>query len=170
MLDSFCSECAIPVLSFWLAYCRIVCVREIHTCTAGRELYITPLHPVELLALRTFGALLDHAVAVGQLAAEDVAEDLGIAVRVGREPIAGRDAVLVEYAQTAELVELVVVVVGEAEGVEGLQPAAVFGVAALAGAAGHDGGVSERLGHFDGSIVRDNCFGDEEDERSEDDQ
>lgn len=89
------------------------------------------------------GALLDHAVAVGELAVQDVTEDLRIAVGMCREAIARGDAVLIKYAQTAEIHELVVEVAGEAECVEGLEPAAVLGVAALAGAAQDDLGVGE---------------------------
>ena len=73
-----------------------------------------------------------------ELAVENVAEDLGIAVLVSREAIARRDAVFIEHAQTPEMLESVVEVVGEAEGVVCLQPAAVFGVAAFAGAAEDD--------------------------------
>lgn len=55
-----------------------------------------------------------------QLAAEDVAEDLGVAVRVRGEAGVGRDAVFVQDAQAAEVGVGRVVVVGEGEGVVGV--------------------------------------------------
>lgn len=82
-----------------------------------------------------------------ELAIQDVAEDLRVAVRMCREAIAGRDAVFVQYAQTAEVHELVIEVAGKTECVEGLEPAAVLGVSALAGAAEDDLGVGEWIGH-----------------------
>ena len=134
-----------------------------HTGSTGGELDVAALHAVELLSLFAFCALLDHAIAVRELSAEDVAEDLGVAVWVGWKSVPGGHAVFVEDAQTAEVVEAVVVVIGEAEGVEGFQPAAVFGVAALAGAAGDDGRVSEGLGHV--WVGWEDCFDEENDER-----
>lgn len=91
----------------------------------------------------TLGALLDHAVTVGELAVQDVAEDLRVAVGMCWEATAGRDTVFVEYAQTSKAHELVVEVVGEAECVKRLEPAAVLGISALAGAAEDDLGVGE---------------------------
>lgn len=81
-----------------------------------------------------------------QLAAEDVAEDLGVAVRVGREAGVGGDAVFVEDAQGAEVSVGGVVIVGEGEGVVGVEPA-VVGVAAVAGAAQSDACVREGFRH-----------------------
>lgn len=117
-----------------------------HTSSASSKLHISPLHPVEIIALRTLGALLDHAIAVRQLAAQDIAEDFRIAVGMCREAGARRDAVLVEHAQAPEVLEARIVVVGEAEGMVGVQPAMV-GMTALAGAAGYDLGVTESFGH-----------------------
>lgn len=113
------------------------------TTPTSRKLHITPLHPIKGLALRALGPLLEHAIAVRELAAENVTEDLRVAVRMGREAAPRGDAVFVEHAQTAKVHELVVEVVGEAECVEGLEPAAVLAVAALAGAAEGDLGVGE---------------------------
>lgn len=110
------------------------------------ELHIAPVHPVEGITLLALGTLPDHAVAVRQLAAQDVAEDLGVAVRVRREPRAPHHPVLVEHPQAAELLELVAVVVGEAERVVRVEPAVVR-VPPRAGTAGHDAGVAEGLGH-----------------------
>ena len=81
-----------------------------------------------------------------QLAAEDVAEDLGIAVRVRGEALSFCDAVLVEHAQAAEPLKLRSVVVGEAEGVVRVEPA-VVGVAAFARAARHNLCVAESFRH-----------------------
>lgn len=81
-----------------------------------------------------------------QLATEDVAEDLSIAVRVGGEAGVGCDAVFVQDAQGAEVGVGGVVVVGEGEGVIGVEPA-VVGVAAVAGAAEGDAGVGQGFGH-----------------------
>lgn len=78
-----------------------------------------------------------------QLAIEDIAKDLCIAVRVRREAVFGSNPVFVQHAQAPEVREAVVVVAGEAECVEGFEPAAVFGVPAVGGAAGDDFGVGE---------------------------
>ena len=118
------------------------------TLAAGRELHVTPLHAVEGLALLALLAFGHHAVAVRQLPAQDVAEDLGVAVRVGGEALARGDAVFVQHAQRAEGREGRVVVAGEGEGVVAVQPA-VVGVAAGGGAAGRDAGVGE--GHGEGA-------------------
>lgn len=71
---------------------------------------------------------------MGQLAAEDVAEDLGVVVRVGGEVGVRRDAVFVEDAQAAEAGVVGGVVGAEGEGVVGVEPA-VVGVAAGVGTA-----------------------------------
>ena len=90
------------------------------------------------------GTLLHHTVAVSELAVQDIAEDLGIAVRVRREAIPCGDSVLVEDSQTAKIHKAVVKVAGKAEGVERLDPAAMLSVSALAGATEDDLGVGER--------------------------
>lgn len=90
-----------------------------------------------------------------ELAVQDVAEDLRVAVGMCREAIPWRDTVLIEYTQTAEVHELVVEIAGEAEGVERLEPAAVLCVSALAGAAEDDLGVGEWVRH--GSCLLAQC-------------
>lgn len=55
------------------------------TFSARSELHIASLHPVEIISLHALGTLPDHAVTVRQLAAQDVTEDLGVAVRVRGE-------------------------------------------------------------------------------------
>ena len=60
-------------------------------------------------------ALLDHAVPVCQFAIEDVAEDLGVAMRMGRKARATCDSVFVENSQTPEVLELGIVVACEGE-------------------------------------------------------
>lgn len=124
---------------------RVQCRQR--TCSTSGELNVATLHAVELLALGAFRTLFDHAVAVRELSVENVAEDFGIAVRVGRKSIAGRYTILVENAQTAKVVEAVVIVTGETEGVEAFEPAAVFGVPALTRATGDNGSVGKRFGH-----------------------
>lgn len=81
-----------------------------------------------------------------QLAGQDVAEDLSIAVGVCGETRACCDSILIEDSQTTKLLELGAVVVGEAERVVRVQPA-VVGVTAVARAAGHDLRVAESLRH-----------------------
>ena len=66
-------------------------------------------------------------------ALEHVGDDLHVAVRVGAEALAGRDAVVVDHAQRAEAHVLGVVVVGEREGVVGVEPAVVGVARASAG-------------------------------------
>lgn len=122
---------------------------KIRTGATSGELHIPPLHPVEVVLvprLHELVPLLHHTIPMRQLATQQVAEDLGVAMRVRGEAGAARDAVLVEHAQRAEGHVALVIVVGKAEGVIGVQPA-VVGVAARAAAAGHDLGVGERLGH-----------------------
>lgn len=112
------------------------------TFAAGGELDIAALHPVELV----FGgavpllALLDHRIAVRELAAEDVAEDLGVAVGVRGEAGLGGHAVFVEDAEGAEGHGCGVVEIGEGEGVVGVEPA-MIGVPTRGGAARGDFGV-----------------------------
>lgn len=123
------------------------------TFSARSELHIASLHPVEIISLRALGALPDHAVTVRQLAAQDVTEDLGVAVRVRGEARAGRHAVLIEHPQATEALELRAVVVGEAEGMVCVEPAVVC-VPAIARAAGHDLCVAESFRH---SLLDDGC-------------
>lgn len=52
-----------------------------------------------------------------ELAAEDVAEDLGVAMRMCGETASAINAILIEDSQTAEVLVSRVVVVGEGEGV-----------------------------------------------------
>lgn len=66
-----------------------------------------------------------HAVLVRQLARHDVAEDLGLSMRVGGEASAGSDSVFVDYPQGAKVLEGWVVIVGKGEGVEGLGESAL---------------------------------------------
>ena len=117
------------------------------TCSTSGELNVTTLHTVKLLALCAFRTLFDHAITVREFSVENVAEDFGITVRVGRESITGGYTVFVENAQTAKVVEAVIIVIGKTEGVEAFEPAAVFGVPALTGATGDNGSVCKRLGH-----------------------
>ena len=65
-----------------------------------------------------------------ELAREDVADDLHVAMAVRAEAAARGDAVLVDDAQVAEAHVARVVVVGEREAVPALEPA-VVGVAAF---------------------------------------
>ncbi len=60
-----------------------------------------------------------------QLAIENIAEDLGVSVRVGGEAGAACYPILVQYSQTSEVLELGVVVVCKAEGVVGVEPSVV---------------------------------------------
>lgn len=115
------------------------------TSPPRRELHITPSHPVELLPLCTFRSFLDHAIAVCQLTAENIAEDLCISVRMQWESIPSSNAVFVQYSQATEVEEAVVEVVGEAEGVVCFQPAAVLSISALTGATECDLDVAERF-------------------------
>ena len=71
---------------------------------------------------------------MGELAAEEVGEYFGVAVRVGGEAVERGDPVFVEDAEGAEGFEARVVVGGEGEGVVGVEPA-VVSVAARGGPA-----------------------------------
>jgi len=73
-------------------------------------------------------------VLVGETAGQDVADDLHVAVAVGAEAGARRDAVLVDHPQVAKSHVPRVVVIGEREAVKRLEPA-VVGVAAFTGLA-----------------------------------
>jgi hypothetical protein len=73
-----------------------------------------------------------------KLATENIAEDLRIAMRVGRETIPGSDAIFIENAKRSEIDEAVVHVPSEAECVVGFEPAAVLSISALARAAEGD--------------------------------
>lgn len=118
----------------------------LHTTSTGCELHISSLHPVEIVALHSLGALLDHAISVRQLAAEDIGKDLGIAMRMGREAAATIDAVLVEDSQTAEVLISWIVVICETECMICVQPA-VVGVSSVLRPARDNFGVGESLGH-----------------------
>lgn len=77
---------------------------------------------------------------MGQLAAEDVRKDLGVAVRMRREPGERGHSVFVEHSQGAEVGEAWVMVGRKREGVVAIQPS-VIGVTTVGGAAGNDLGV-----------------------------
>lgn len=118
---------------------------------------IASLHSVKIIALRTLGALLDHAVPMCQFAIEDVAEDLGVAVRMGWEAGATCDSVLIEDSQRSEILKFWIVIVCKAEGMIRVQPA-VVAMATLAGASRDDFGVRESFGHCVLDCV-DSCHG-----------
>lgn len=87
---------------------------------ARGELHVAAFHAVEEIFVVTAAVCVfffDHAVPMRQLAAEDVAEDLRVSVRVRREPAVWRDAIFIEHAQGPEAGVARVVVAGEAEGV-----------------------------------------------------
>ena len=132
-------------------------VEDRHTGSTSGELHIASLHSEEIIALSSLGALLDHAIPVRQLAIEDVAEDLCVAVRMRREALSTIDSILIEDSQTAEVLEFRVVVVCEREGVVGVQPSVIC-VSSLVGATRHDFGVGESFGHGVLDCV-DSCHG-----------
>ena len=78
-------------------------------------------------------AAIAHRIAMLQLAGEDVADDLHVAVRMRAEAHAGQDEVVVDDTQAAEAEPLRVVIVREAEGEIAVQPT-VVDVAAFIGA------------------------------------
>lgn len=117
------------------------------TSSTGSKLHVSPLHSIEVLPLFALCSLFNHAVAVRELAAENIAEDLCIAVWMSSESISGCDAVFIQDSQTSKVLEFVIVIASEAECVEGFQPAAVFGISALARATENNLGVGERTGH-----------------------
>ena len=98
---------------------------ELAVRDAGPRVHRLPLARVDHLAVA-------HAVAVLQLAGQHAGEDFHVAVRVRGEPAAGRDAVVVDHAQHAEVVVFWVFVVAEGERVAAVEPAAELGGAALA--------------------------------------
>jgi hypothetical protein len=114
-------------------------------------LYISPLHPEEIIALTSFFALLNHTVPMCQLSVQDITEDFGIAMRMCWEASACVDTVFVEDSQTAKVLKSRIVVVCEAECVVRVEPAMVS-VSSLVGSAGHDFGVGKSFRHsiFDG--------------------
>ena len=80
---------------------------------------------------------------MGKLSTQDVREDLGVAMRVGREAGLGRDTVFVEDAQAAEGLEAWVEVGRKGEGMIRIQPA-MIGMAACRGGAKGDLCVGKR--------------------------
>jgi hypothetical protein len=78
--------------------------------TSRSHLHVSALHCLDV----------SHAVLVRELARHDVAEDLGLSMRVRGEASAGSDSVLIDHSQGAKVLEGWVVVVGKGEGVEGL--------------------------------------------------
>lgn len=127
-----------------MSACGAACSREDRgrTFAAGGELDIAALHPVELVFVGAgpLLALLDHRIPMRELAAEDVAEDLGVAVGVRGEAGLGGHSVFVEDAEGAKGHGCGVVEVGEGEGVVGIEPA-MIGVPTSGGAARGDFGV-----------------------------
>jgi hypothetical protein len=71
------------------------------------------------------GVLVAHAVGVRQLPVDHVGDDLHVAVRMGVEPGAGLDQVVVEHPHDAEVDVVGVVVAGEGEVEAAAQPAQV---------------------------------------------
>ena len=63
-------------------------------------------------------------------AVDHVGEDLHVTMAVRSEPLAGRDAILVEHAQGAKAHEIRIVIAAEGERGEGAQPSGV-GVATI---------------------------------------
>jgi hypothetical protein len=90
-----------------------------------RELHIAPLEAVEQLLVLALPFAAERGVAVRQLATEDVAEDLEVAVWVRGESCPGRDAVFIQNANGAEVLEARAVVVREVEAAVGDEPALV---------------------------------------------
>jgi CTP-dependent riboflavin kinase len=84
--------------------------------TTRGHLHVSALHRLDV----------SHAVLVRQLARHDVAEDLGLSMRVRGEASTGSDSVLVDHSQGAKVLEGRVVIVGKGEGVEGLGESALY--------------------------------------------
>ena len=81
----------------------LLCMRDA-AATSG-ELDVSAFHDEIVIATNVFqtfrvrlGFLAVHRVAVCQLPRKDIAEDLGITMRMRRETSSGSDAVFVEYA------------------------------------------------------------------------
>jgi len=117
-----------------------------HTCSASCELHITSLHAKKVIAFSALLSLLDHAIPMCQFAAEDIAEDFGISMRMGWEALASIYSIFVQNPQTSKVLEARIVVISETEGMVAVEPSVVC-VSALVGAAGHDFGVREGFGH-----------------------
>ena len=83
---------------------------------------------------------------MSEFSTNDVAEDLGIAMRVCGEAGLGSHAIFVEDAEGAVVLVAGVEVTGEGEGVVGVEPA-VVSVAAGRGRVGDNFGVGEEGGH-----------------------
>ena len=121
---------------------------------AGRELHVATAHQGEgvgvLVSARSGSgirvAFAVHRVPMGQLAAEDVGKDLGVAVSVRREPGQRCHPVFVKHAQGAEAGEPWILVGREREGVVAVQPA-MIGASPIGGAAGNDLGVGQERSH-----------------------
>ena len=94
-------------------------------CPSRRELYVTPRHRIKQLLVRALTLSAERRVAVRQLAAEDVAEDLGIAVWVGGEARPRSDTVFVQDPNRAEVLDVGTVVVWEVEAAVAAKPAGV---------------------------------------------
>ena len=76
------------------------------TFSPGGELHVSPLHLEEIIRARVLLVLLHHRVPMRELPAEDVAEDLSVAVGMCREASVGCDAVFVEDAERPKGFEL----------------------------------------------------------------
>lgn len=81
-----------------------------------------------------------------ELATEDIAEDLCIAMRMCWETLSTIDSVLVQDSQRTEVLEFGVVIVCERKGVVGIQPAMVR-MSSVVGAARYNLCVGESFGH-----------------------
>lgn len=91
--------------------------------SAGRELDVSTTHTVEFVLLTaafSLATFAEHAISVCEFAAQDVAKDLGVAVRVRGKAGLWSDAVLVQNSQCAEGRVAGVEVGGEGEGVVGV--------------------------------------------------
>ena len=85
-------------------------------------------HQLDLSGGEGFGVA--EAVLMSERAFEDVAEDFHIPMRMGREPHARGDDIVVDDTQAAKAHVGGIEVIGETEGVEGSEPA-VVGVSAF---------------------------------------
>lgn len=89
---------------------------------------------------------------MSELSSDDVAEDLKVPMRVGREARIGGYTILIENTERAKVCEFRVVPVGKRETMVCVQPA-VVAMSPAAGAVGSDLGLTERLGHDLCSVV-----------------
>lgn len=88
-----------------------------------------------------------------KLATQDIAEDLGITMRMCREAGSGSDSIFIQDAKTTEVLESTIKVSSKTESVIRVQPSMIR-MSTIRRTAKDDLGMGKRLGHFVVGSVR----------------